>query len=228
MKRPGDTIRLTGRVEDSDGQGTVRMADAPSSDPSALEDARWVEAILARRSSEEEEEGYAALMRKYWKLVNVLALSRLGDPREAEDVAQETFFRAFRALESLAQPVAFLGWLLRILRNLVTDHLRARRPLVSLDSIAAKAGAGRVDPVDHRPGFVERIETAEEVDLVLDAMKELPERYREMLALRYIHGLDGKTIAGVLGEPEGTVRNRLFRALEKLRETIKRGKARAR
>lgn len=204
------------------------MAVAPSSEESAREDARWVETILARGSTLEAEACYAHLMRKYWKLVNVLAVSKLGDPRDAEDVAQEAFLRAFRSLDRLAQPVAFLGWLLKITRNLITDRIRSRRPSVSLDAIAERAGLGTWDPGERGPDVTERLETAEEVERVLEAVAALPEKYREAVALRYLQGLDGKTMAELLGEPEGTVRNRLFRALQKLRSAMEGRKARIR
>ena len=192
--------------------------DAPHE--GALEDARWIATILSGKSVATANDGYAKLLKKYWKLVMVLAYGRIGDRREAEDIAQEAFIRAFRSLDNLSHPVAFLGWLLQISRNLITDHLRSRRSHVSLDALGGEEPAlppGRGPPV---PQFETDLETAEEMERVLDAMNDLPERYREVVALRYLQGLSGKEMADVLGEPEGTVRNRLFRAVEKLRERL--------
>jgi len=186
------------------------------------EDAQWIATILEHRSHEAEEECYAKLLRKYWKLVVVLAVSKVGDRREAEDIAQEAFIRAFRSLDKLSHPVAFLGWLLQIARNLVTDHLRTRRVHVSLEVLGGvvdpSASSGKQTPT---PEFETRLEASEEMEEVLGAMNELPERYREVIALRYLQGLSGKQMSELLGEPEGTVRNRLFRAIDKLRESLR-------
>lgn len=196
-------------------------SDSPAT--SAAEDAEWVARILAGASRQEEEACYERLMKKYWKLVNVLALSKVNDRREAEDICQEAFLRAFRSLDKLAHPVAFLGWLLRITRNLATDHLRSRRSHVSLDVVGEGVGERSrlgCSPDAREPGFEREVEQSEEIELVLHALQELPEAYREVVALKYLHGLDGKTMSRVLGEPEGTVRNRLFRAIEKMRSSL--------
>jgi RNA polymerase sigma-70 factor (ECF subfamily) len=197
------------------------MARELRNEESLLEDARWIETILTGRDQGEREACFARLMKKYWKLVVVLVTSRIRDPREAEDVAQEVFVRSFTSLPRLAEPVAFLGWLLRIARNLATDRLRSRRPTVSLEAMGGAAEEHAFWAADGSPAaFTRDLETAEEVTRALKALEELPEKYREVVALKYLQGLDGKTMAALLGEPEGTVRNRLFRALEKLREAL--------
>lgn len=187
---------------------------------SLAEDARWIVAILAEASAEAREPLYRQLVRKYWKVVNVIVSSRLGDPREAEDVAQEAFFRAFTSLRSLSRPDSFLGWLLKIARNLATDRLRKRRFIVSLESMDGGEELHAFARRSAEPDPARSMETAEEMEVVLDALSGLPELYREVVTLKYIEELDGKSMARALGEPEGTVRNRLFRALEMLRESL--------
>lgn len=205
---------------------------------SAREDAEWIATILGPSARDEKEVCYARLLSKYWKTINVLVFGKIGDRREAEDLSQEAFVRAFRSLPKLRRPAAFLGWLLRIARNLVADHLRLRRREVSLDALPADSLAAdglpqRGAPAAERrwadlawgrrpePARVEdELERSEDLARVLAALRELPEPYREVIALKYLEGLDGKTMALLLGEPEGTVRNRLFRALEKLRERL--------
>ena len=188
------------------------------------EDAKWVATILSQDlvDGASREECYRKLMKKYWKLVSVLAESKVGDALEAEDIAQEAFLRAFRSLHQLAEPVAFLGWLLQIARNLATDHLRGRKPSISLDALGE--GAERLPRMTGATDFVEDVEVREEAEQVYKALKELPEKYREVVVLRYLQDLDGRTMARLLGEPEGTVRNRLFRALEKLRQALQQKK----
>jgi RNA polymerase sigma-70 factor (ECF subfamily) len=207
--------------------------DAAENRDSQKEDALCIATILSARAEggvqgEEAQSAYRTLMRKYWRIITLLVASHVGDLREAEDITQESFLRAFRSLRRLKEPRAFLGWLMRIARNLATDRLRVRRPTVSLESLGDAVGQGA--PCGHRQPtpHEERLETEEEVAHVLEAMARLPAMYREVVALKYLHGLDGRTMARLLDEPEGTVRNRLFRALEKLRETLEEGALRSR
>ncbi|MBI4602983.1 MAG: sigma-70 family RNA polymerase sigma factor [Planctomycetes bacterium] len=180
------------------------------------EDARWIRTIQSG-DHEEREEAFRRLLVKYWRLIAVLTAQRIGDRREAEDITQEAFLRAFRSIHSLSKPMAFLGWLLKISRNLATDHLRSRRVSSPLDSIGDLPGGIEPD---------EPLEARDEKEHVLEAVAELPEKYREVITLKYIQGLDGKGMARLLDEPEGTVRNRLFRALEKLRAALERKRLR--
>ena len=182
------------------------------------------EAGADNAAKEAEQGAYQTLMRKYWKLVMVMVTAQVSDSREAEDIAQEAFIRAFRSMDRLKSRQAFLGWLLRIARNIATDHLRSRRNTVSLDAIT--------DDAPGRSGFApsatfqspsegaRRLEVEETRNTVLAALQGLPEKYREVVALKYLQGLDGRTMAKMLGEPEGTIRNRLFRALKKLRNIL--------
>jgi RNA polymerase sigma-70 factor (ECF subfamily) len=195
-----------------------------SREPSTEEDARWIRTILSQRDAPPAEDCFRRLLEKYWRVVAVLAANKLGDRREAEDIAQEAFFRAFRSLESLAEPAAFLGWLLRIAQNLVTDKLRARKRTVSLDSLGVGGEPG-VAARKEAPEFERTLESAEETAEAMQALSDLPEKYREVVALKYLKGLDGRAMAKLLGEPEGTNRNRLFRALAKLRASLEQKKA---
>lgn len=168
------------------------------------------------------EEAYRRLMRKYWQVVTLGAAQRVRDLREAEDVAQDSFVRAFRSLDRLKEPTAFLGWLLRIANNTATDYLRSRKSTTSLDALGdSVTGAAVGRPAVTQPVFQEDIERSEEIERILSALSTLPDRYREVITLKYLLGMDGETMARHLGEPAGTVRNRAFRALEKLRENLR-------
>ena len=160
-------------------------------------------------------------MRKYWQVVTLGVAQRVGNLRDAEDVAQDSFVRAFRSLDRLKEPTAFLGWLLKIANNTATDYLRSRKSTVSLDALGdSVAGAPVGRPAVTQPVHQEDMERSEEIEQILEALSTLPDRYREVITLKYLLGMDGQTMARHLGEPEGTVRNRAFRALEKLRECL--------
>jgi RNA polymerase sigma-70 factor (ECF subfamily) len=193
----------------------------PRQPPEPAQDARVIREILGSNDRVQREAGFRWLMNRYWKLVAVVVAQKLRDRREAEDVTQEAFLRAFRALEKLEQPAAFLGWILRIAQNLSTDRLRARKPTVSLDLLGDAAAESRpVNPNDDVASVEGALESEEEWASVLTALGELPESYREVVTLRYLEGLDGKAMSQLLGEPEGTIRNRLFRALDKIRRNL--------
>jgi len=184
-------------------------------------DAELVGEILAA-GRPAADDAYTALFKKYWKVVMLQLQTRLASSRDAEDLAEEAFIRAWKSLDQLENPNAFLGWLLRIARNLATDHLRRRRKETSLDSLGSDTvesaqwrnrGGNRVE---------DRVEQKEEAELVRIALQRLPERYRTVVSLRYLQGLSNQEMARSLGEPEGTIRNRLFRALGKLRKDLER------
>ncbi len=198
----------------------------PEREASIEEDAACVRTINSAGDPAVREECFRRLMGKYWKLIAISVTNKLGDLLEAEDITQETFFRAFRSLGSLSEPAAFLGWILRIAQNLVRDRIRGRRSMVSLEVLGdaverAASAAGRPEI----PDFERDLEAAEETEQVMKALAELPEMYREVISLKYLQGLDGKAMARLLGEPEGTIRNRLFRALEKLRSRLEQRRA---
>lgn len=180
------------------------------------QDTELIAEILVAGRKQDVNDAYTTLLERYWKVVVALVRSRVSSPRDAEDLAQEAFVRAFRSLPNLKKPKLFLGWLLRIAQNLATDHLRRRRPPASLDRLEEEAVEGGAAWCSGR-GVQERLEQQEEMEMVLNALGELPERYRAIVTLRYLKGLSNREVAGLLGEPEGTIRNRLFRALAKLR-----------
>jgi len=185
-------------------------------------DAELVSDILANRSREASDEAYRALLGRYWKVVVVLVRSRLPSARDAEDVAQEAFIRAWRSLDRLENPRLFLGWLLRIAQNRATDHLRRRRREISIETLAdGSLEAARRWGGDPPSASEERVENEEEWQMAREALDRLSEPYRTAVVLRYLKGLSNQEMARSLGEPEGTIRNRLFRGLRKLRRAMR-------
>ena len=85
--------------------------------------------------SNEAEAACEAIVRKYWKVLVGWIRPRVRSTRDAEEIAQDAFIKAFRSLSSLQSPRSFLAWLLRITANLTTDFLRGRRSHVSLDHL---------------------------------------------------------------------------------------------
>ncbi len=138
-----------------------------------------------------------------------LAAALVGDRDEAADVVQETYIRAWNALEELREPDAVLGWLCRIARNCARDRRRGwwdrlRAPLEP---------AERDDPAHaEAPAPDEALLSAERAGSVRRALGRLPEKHRVVLVLREVEGMSYEEIAEALGVPVGTVESRLHRA----------------
>jgi RNA polymerase sigma-70 factor (ECF subfamily) len=170
--------------------------------------------------SGEAEDAYRRLLEKHWQTVIVLLRSRLHSDRDAEDVAQEAFVRAFRSLPKLKEPARFLGWLLRITQNLATDFQRRRPNEASIESLDEGRWLVHRAARETQSDAEARLEGLESIEQLLRALRCLPESYQTVVVLRYLEGLSNQELARLLGEPEGTIRNRLFRALGKLRQLM--------
>ncbi|MBN1417409.1 MAG: sigma-70 family RNA polymerase sigma factor [Planctomycetes bacterium] len=176
-------------------------------------DARQV--LLAR---EGDREAYRVLVAKYWRVLSALAYQTIGDREEAEDIAQEAFIRAFAALPRLKDPRKFFRWLLAILRRIALDRIRARRRrrAQSLDDL----------PEGVQPSIGSQDKAVDDRDAAAAALRaigRLPERDRIVLTLRYLMDYEPHRIARILDEPDGTIRNRIFRALDRLRRLLDHG-----
>ena len=141
------------------------------------------------------------------------------DAQEAEDIAQETFLKAFRRLDTFRFSSSFYTWLYRIGLNTANDYLekRARSPLSFTEDPEAHArpSAGGREESPERAAL--RLELREVTRRVLET---LPEKHRSILVLREYEGLGYDEIAAVLDCPLGTVESRLFRARGRFRRAL--------
>jgi RNA polymerase sigma-70 factor (ECF subfamily) len=173
---------------------------------------------LVQRAQRGETGAFDALVRRYQHKVVKLVMRYVRNPTEAEDIAQDAFIKAYRALPRFRGDSAFYTWLYRIAINTAKNSLasRARNP-VQLD-----AGGGGDD--DDRPGLEERMIDAatpealaltEEIRAtVTAAIDQLPDDLRTAIMLRELEGLSYEEIAKTMDCPVGTVRSRIFRARE--------------
>lgn len=172
------------------------------------DDARAVRDCLAGG-----REGYALLLARHRDPVYSFLRRLVGDAADAEDLAQETFLKAFRALASYDPARPLRSWLFGIAHHAALDFLRARRPeTLSLDD-------GDGPPLPAAPDASPESEAAAALDgeLVERLLRALPAPYREVLLLRHAEDLSVAEVAAALGLPEGTVKVRLFRAREMMR-----------
>ena len=147
----------------------------------------------------------------------------LNDPDEIQDIAQEAFFRAFRALPQFRGESSFQTWLCRIVLNTVGTHVasRCRRPLVvdiDVDDAELIDGLERLRREDGPVATLCRDQLSREIRRAIWA---LPEELRGAIALRELGGKTYKQIARITRCPVGTVRSRIFRAREAIHKRIR-------
>jgi RNA polymerase sigma-70 factor, ECF subfamily len=180
---------------------------------SATDDQADVERVLAG-----DVTAFEGIVRRWQGPLINLAYRFCRDRGRAEDMAQEAFLRAYRGLVQWRKDAAFSTWLFALATNLYRSELRripARLMSVSLDDIA--------EPADARALHADLEAEHYDRDLaVRSAVWALPAKYREALILFYFHDMDVTSAAQSLGLPEGTVKARLFRGREILRNKLPR------
>ena len=189
---------------------------------------------LVQRVQRGERSAFDLLVLKYQHKVVKLVMRYLRDPADAEDVAQEAFIKAYRALPQFRGDSAFYTWLYRIAINTAKNALAARdRNPVSYD-FDMQSGDESNDMVSRLkdPETPEGLALTEEIrDTVNGAIEALPEDLRTAIVLRELEGLSYEEIAASMDCPVGTVRSRIFRAREaidhRLREVFDGGLGRA-
>ncbi|MCZ7648485.1 MAG: RNA polymerase sigma factor [Planctomycetota bacterium] len=179
------------------------------------------DALLVGQVLDGDQKAYEQLVRKYKSLVTTFCFSRINQRELSEDLAQETFVRAFVALHNLKKPSAFSAWILSIAHNVCIDHLRNKSRTVSLEVHSEKDSQGEIILENRKDrSVVDSVVQSEIRDLTLEAIDKLGEEYRATLLLRHVQGLSCEEIAETLGVSLGTVTSRLSRAHRVLRERL--------
>ena len=175
------------------------------------------DAQLVAASLKGDTIAYGELVNRHQDSVNTLARTMVRDYQHAEDLAQETFLKAYHFLHDLQEPEKFGGWILTILRHTALDFLRSKREGVSLETLQEDGfepeDGTRIDPM------VAAIETHEDELRVLAALRTLREDYREIIMLKHVERLSYKEIAERTNMSVSGVGEKLsrVRALLKLR-----------
>jgi RNA polymerase sigma-70 factor, ECF subfamily len=172
---------------------------------------------LVRRTLSGDQEAFSSLVEKYKDPVFNVAYRMLGNPTEAEDVAQEAFVRAYTQLHTYKDTHRFSTWLLSIASHLSIDQLRRRRFLaLPLENVPFLEWIADVGPSPEQSAL--RRETADDMQRILDT---LPVKYRAVLLLRYWHDFSYEEIAQTLDLTPALVKARLHRARELVSRTMK-------
>lgn len=178
------------------------------------------EAYLVQQAIYYDDAAFAALYERYLSRVYRHVFYWVPDPADAEDITQEVFVKAWRAIGRYKITGApFITWLIAIARNLITDHFRARKRLVPLnESVAATQ--------DDKPGPESIAETALSQNDVRNAIAQLNGAKQRVIQMRFIEGSSYSDIARALNKSEGAVRVIQFRALSDLRKIMERSEGR--
>lgn len=150
------------------------------------------------------------LYKIYYKAMYSVCLRIINDEMEAEDVMQEAFLNAFKKMDSYKGEVSFGAWLKRIVINRSLDHLKKRK--VKFEEVNEKTA----QIADYQ------METKEvNVDVIKNAIRQLPDGYRVVLSLYLLEGYDHEEISEILGISNSNSRTQFLRAKNKLRELLK-------
>lgn len=168
---------------------------------------------LVAQSLEGRREAFGELVLRHQKRVYNVARAMLGDAHAAEDLAQEAFLHAYRALPSYRAEGRFSAWLRTIVTRLCLNHRRDRRREVPWAELAGHAAEATAGP-DSRVGEWERC------DAVRRAIASLAPDYRAVIVLRYLEDLSYEEIARHLKVPVSTIETRLHRAKKQLRQRL--------
>ena len=165
-----------------------------------------------------EREAFDVLVARYQRPIYRLCFRYVNNHEDANDLAQEAFLKAWRAISSFRGESAFSTWLYRIAVNACLNHRALRRPATQ------ELEEGLADP---SPGADAAVARDLQARRVRDAVSRLPERQRATLILKVYHDLTHAEVAEILGSTVGTVKANLFHALANLRRQMQSGESRS-
>lgn len=195
------------------------MEHKPLEDSAQSALADWV---LVRRVQQGDAKAFNLLVSKYQRRIEAVIYPFVENRSDILDIVQETFLRAFRAIDDFRGDSAFFSWIFRIAENTAKNHLiaRTRRPPDSdIDATVAEFVSTTAFQELSTP---EHLLLRDEIeDQIFRTIESLPDDLREVILLREIEGLSYDEIARKVNCPIGTVRSRLYRAREMVDESIR-------
>lgn len=176
---------------------------------------------LIRQAAEGQEQAFEQLVLRHQKGIYNLTLRMTGNQDDAYDLTQESFLRAWKSLAAFQFESSFSTWLYRIATNLCIDFLRRQKrgKVISLQMMEDESEQPLPLP-DPKPGPEQQVLEQENRETVAGALQELEPEYRMALTMRVIDGLSYQEIAAALEIKEGTVKSRIARAREKMRQKL--------
>lgn len=185
-----------------------------------------MEAIVKKRIKQVikgDQDAFGEIVEIYKNSVYQLCFRMLGNSHEAEDIAQEAFLRAYVNIKSFNQDLKFSTWLFRIATNLCIDRIRKKKPDYYLDAeVAGTEGLTMYSQIPSETKLPEKeLESLELQETVQKEILKLPEKYRSAILLKYMEDLSLNEISEILDLPLGTVKTRIHRGREALRQQLR-------
>ena len=185
---------------------------------------REIDRQLVTRAQQGDRQAFNLLVEKYQRKLARLLSRFIRDPAEVEDVTQEAFIKAYRALPAFRGDSAFYTWLYRIGINTAKNYLMAlgRRAPTSTEVEAEEAEGFEEGEQLRDINTPESVLLSNEIaETVNSTIEQLPEELRQAIQMREIEGLSYEEIAQAMNCPIGTVRSRIFRAREAIAERLR-------
>ena len=200
---------------------SLRNGDATKS-VTAAKSEKDIDQALVERAQQGDSRAFDALVIKYQQRV-IQLVSRLVSDADAQDVAQEAFVKAFRALPKFRGQSAFYTWLYRIAVNTAKNHLvsRKRRPSGQDIDVADAELYGHTEHLSDNTTPESNLLSEEIRKVVSDTIDNLPADLKTAISLREFDGLSYEDIASAMDCPVGTVRSRIFRARAAIDDKLK-------
>ena len=180
------------------------------------------DADLVVRALSGREDGFEELVRRYQRPIVAYVYRMVGDYDTALDLAQEVFIKVYNSLGRYRPEFKFSTWIYRIAHNAAIDHLR-RQGAARIEEMEVEGQEGTTfeKPLASKsPTPEQETERGERRAEIEEVVAQLTPAYRELIVLRHSHDLSYDEIADVTGLPLGTVKNRIFRAREAMRELL--------
>jgi len=170
--------------------------------------------VLARKATDGDQEAFRQIYEDNYKAIYYHVARILGDRADAEDMTQEVFLRAYQFMGSYSGDASLNRWLRKVATNLCIDKMRKRTiPTTAWPTVVSKEGEEQdVEFPDEGPSPLDRVESFEARDIVMDAVMRLPDYYRNVVVLHDLMEYKGDEVAKAVSCPVGTVKSRLSRA----------------
>jgi RNA polymerase sigma-70 factor, ECF subfamily len=181
---------------------------------------------LIELAQEGDQEAFCLLARSYQRRIYALALHYTRDPHEAEDLSQEVWLKAYRAIGGFRGEAGFYTWLRRITVNTFLNHQREMKTVYSSEKKAFRLGELvsldelGLTPAEPRQAPEERLQQQMMVEKVMEGLSELTAQQRLIFLLKHREGMTYDEIAQACAVSTGTVKKALFRAINRLREYL--------
>ncbi|MDF2651302.1 MULTISPECIES: RNA polymerase sigma factor SigW [unclassified Paenibacillus] len=182
----------------------------------------FVEARLAKLARNGDRNAFAELVELYKDKIFHLAYRMLNNKQEAEDAVQETFLRVYTNLHRYDENQKFSTWIFRIGTNLCIDKLRRRKNTYSLDAEMPDGEGNDYYAMlpSHEDTPEKQVIVSETQEQIRQAIETLPEKYKSVVILRYLHDMSLQEISDVLDMPVTTIKTRVHRGREYLRKRL--------